>query len=634
MKTNKSSSAVILICLALLSACGATSSHGPSTKTLGSFRPAQSCDDIKSYVQNFVQRAQTNPDGVVSIAQPVSAPVPASPMGEAGDLGGSPSGAVTQSDIAFPDTARGLLFAFDANKNLRVFQVSPAAETRDLSTFPLDFYPAELLPLEVDGKYYAVIFGNTQGVFTGGPIPVESFAPIPTEEGQAVMALLDVSNPQQPVLLKEEKAPGRFLEARALSSGKILWVTEHHVPTYLNPLPSSELFPQKSVRQNGNATQTDVFACQQAYLYENASLDSGYAPASLSATVVSLLELHDANFPVHTQAIFSPAWRSLISANASHLFLAQNVDGAGKVDSELYQFDLASPEEVLTLSASAPVPGNIPNQFFIDEKNGALRVFHQVSSFSPCIDCAPQPVNVGSVDSPVAAMKTVQTTEVGNYLSVYKQNGTALELISRSGPFESDETSYAARFVGNLGCVITFRQIDPLTCFELSDPNRPRRLGSLKISGVSFHLEALNPNLLLGIGQGEGNGSVVANLFDISNPIEPKLAAQRLLSQGLEWAWSPVFYDYRALGKDAALRNFSVPMDHGSGTMLSLFSVDPETKQIIAKGSVQQAFGADGSYISYRRGYFFEDTLAALATHSLEVFNRSNLNRILNSSLD
>jgi len=180
--------------------------------------------------------------------------------------------------------------------------------------------------------------------------------------------------------------------------------------------------------------------------------------------------------------------------------------------------------------------------------------------------------------------------------------------------------------------VVTYRQIDPLTCFALQDPSQPMKLGELKIEGVSFHLEALTDTLLLGIGQ-NGDNAVVANLFDISNPALPSLAAQRVLSGGGSYAYSPVFYDYRALAKDESLRNFGVPIEEEGGSTLALISVNPATKQISSLGDLHKSFGQDGPYDSFQRAFFFSESLATVSYQQMEVFLRSNLSSVFSAPL-
>jgi len=661
--SRKISALLAIACAAGLSACGAGQSNSPSpTKNLGSFHFAQSCDEVKSYVRGYAERFQKYPNRVMPVAEPAaapSAPTAGNAPEAAADSGGQ-GGAVVQSDLAFPDTARGLLYTLDQNeKILKIFRVDPASQASLTSTLNLDFYPTEVVAAKAGNRFFAVVFGGTNGGYYGiAPVAAQTLAlsnaksetvdsppetvpgdpgfgqfPVNNEEPRSVIAVVETTSPNQPKLLREEEASGFFLEARALSgSGKILWVSERYVPIYLDQLNDAQILPQKKVRIAGVETQAAVADCSQIYLYDNPTVDPAYSPYALNGAVVSVLDLNAPEGDVQTQAIYSPAWRTLIAANSDHLFLAQNVDGSEGGDTEFYQFELGS-SNPLGLSASTYIPGNIPNQFFIDEKDGVVRVFHHVQNFGPiCIDNCSSGGGGSVASPPMAAMKAQETSAVGNYLSTYRATGGQFELLGRNGPFESEEVPYAARFIAKLGCVVTYRQIDPLTCFALQDPSQPMKLGELKIEGVSFHLEALTDTLLLGIGQ-NGDNAVVANLFDISNPALPSLAAQRVLSGGGSYAYSPVFYDYRALAKDESLRNFGVPIEEEGGSTLALISVNPATKQISSLGDLHKSFGQDGPYDSFQRAFFFSESLATVSYQQMEVFLRSNLSSVFSAPL-
>jgi hypothetical protein len=89
------------------------------------------------------------------------------------------------------------------------------------------------------------------------------------------------------------------------------------------------------------------------------------------------------------------------------------------------------------------------------------------------------------------------------------------------------------RFIGDVGYVVTFRQVDPLYTIDLSDPTAPKVLGELELLGYSAYLHPIAPDLLLGVGQdatpeGRAKG-VQVSLFGVGDPAHPKLLAQHAL---------------------------------------------------------------------------------------------------------
>ena len=56
-----------------------------------------------------------------------------------------------------------------------------------------------------------------------------------------------------------------------------------------------------------------------------------------------------------------------------------------------------------------------------------------------------------------------------------------LDKISTIENLAKGETIYSARFMGESGYFVTYEQVDPLFSVDLSDPEKPKILGKLKI---------------------------------------------------------------------------------------------------------------------------------------------------------
>lgn len=71
---------------------------------------------------------------------------------------------------------------------------------------------------------------------------------------------------------------------------------------------------------------------------------------------------------------------------------------------------------------------------------------------------------------------------------------------------------------------MTFRQVDPLHLVDLTDPERPKVRGELKVPGFSEYLHPIGGGHLLGIGQGpdkSGGWGLQVSSFDVSAPDLP-----------------------------------------------------------------------------------------------------------------
>ena len=184
--------------------------------------------------------------------------------------------------------------------------------------------------------------------------------------------------------------------------------------------------------------------------------------------------------------------------------------------------------------ASGEVTGTLLNQFSMDEYQGDLRVAVTIEDF--------------------------QENMRENHVKVLRPRRGILEEIGTISGLGIDERIFAVRFMGPQAYVVTFRQIDPLYALDLSDPQNPKALGELKITGFSSYLHPVGDNLLLGIGQEADQDGLTEglqiSLFDTSDPTSPQRTHQLLLPDILDlggadsadstWSSSPAERDHRA----------------------------------------------------------------------------------------
>ncbi len=201
--------------------------------------------------------------------------------------------------------------------------------------------------------------------------------------------------------------------------------------------------------------------------------------------------------------------------------------------------------------ASGRVPGNVLNQYSIDEYNGYLRI---------------------------ATTKGNTWDTTGD--SISKNNiyvlDDKLNVIGKIEDLTPGEKIYSVRFMGEKGYIVTFRQVDPLFALDLSNPREPKVTGELKIPGFSSYLHPYSDNLLIGIGNDTEtvtldniNGEIVKtkgiklSLFDVSNPNDPKEIKNFIL--GDMGTSSEVLYNPKALlfSKEKDILAFPVTLCEG-----------------------------------------------------------------------
>jgi uncharacterized secreted protein with C-terminal beta-propeller domain len=188
------------------------------------------------------------------------------------------------------------------------------------------------------------------------------------------------------------------------------------------------------------------------------------------------------------------------------------------------------PLDMLTIAATASIPGHLLNQFSLDENNGYLRL---------AVSVGEQWTNGGNTKNDVYVLN--------QDLSIA---GSILNL-------GLTERIYSARFVGNRGYLVTFRQIDPFYVLDLASPANPKLAGELKIPGYSAYLEPIDENTILGVGQ--DGSKVKLALFNVADPKNPKEKSKYALTEG----WTEVNSNHHAFLKDDTHKIFFIP--GGSG---------------------------------------------------------------------
>jgi len=197
----------------------------------------------------------------------------------------------------------------------------------------------------------------------------------------------------------------------------------------------------------------------------------------------------------------------------------------------LYKFDISGPGRPV-YEASGTVPGWLPGssgtaQYALSQRDGALRV--------------------ATTTAGAFAGWSGQPAQSAVY--VLEQAGDLLVTIGKAGGLGQGEQIYAVRFAGPAGYVVTFRQTDPLSTLDLSDPAQPRVAGELLLSGYSAYLDPVDATHLIGVGQdanaqGQARGTQIS-LFDVSDLTAPvRLAVYHLRSGHSEAEFDPHAFLY------------------------------------------------------------------------------------------
>jgi uncharacterized secreted protein with C-terminal beta-propeller domain len=184
-------------------------------------------------------------------------------------------------------------------------------------------------------------------------------------------------------------------------------------------------------------------------------------------------------------------------------------------ETQIHKFSIEG--ATATYLASGLVKGTLLNQFAMSEYKNNLRV--------------------ATTRNIVSATNATSESAV----TVFAQNAKALVPVGSVGGLGKGEQIRAVRFLGVVGYVVTFQQIDPLYTIDLANPAKPRVAGELKIPGYSAYLHPVGDGLVLGVGtvadsqgrvhddQGRWFGTKVS-LFDVRDAAHPKEVSKHVIA--------------------------------------------------------------------------------------------------------
>ncbi len=238
----------------------------------------------------------------------------------------------------------------------------------------------------------------------------------------------------------------------------------------------------------------------------------------------------------------------------------------------------------LTVTTSGSVPGQLLNQFSLDEYQGNLRV---ATTLGQSLDISQTVSDVNVLDAGLKIVGTVKDLGAG-------------------------ERIYSARFIQDKGYVVTFKQMDPFYVLDLSNPAAPVKKGELKIPGYSSYLHPLAKNIILGVG--EENNKVKLSLFDVSDPSNPTEIAKYSLNE----YWTAVSNNHHAFLQDEKFKVFFIPGGEGG----YIFSYADN------KLSLTQATKDYG----VQRALFIDDYFYVVSTKGINVYSEKDWKKV--SSLE
>lgn len=455
--------------------------------------------------------------------------------------------------------------------------------------------------------------------------------------------LLDVSNLASLKMAGQYTVPGSYRSARRIgpsvrvvTSGGIGWPTGV-VPYFsywgrtwkseteiINAFTDVMTANEKAIRGASLRQLLPLAKWQQGAQKAEFDLDCGAVHLSTGVTALGFSEVStfktDVPAQLARQLIYEIA--DEVYADSDSLYFTSrhwwwNPSGPGDRDATyIHKFDTTSPTAAKYV-ATGVIDGYLTDQFAMDEWNGNLRLAATVQERAP-------------------------TWGTWNEVVVLGQVGARLVELGKSAKLAQGERITSARFFGDVGYVVTFRQTDPLFVFDLKDPSKPKKIGELKVPGFSSYIHPLDATHLLTIGTyvpetgGFQSRAVQLAIFDVSDLTNPKQTHLQLL--GNFSASSDAQSNHKAFNYFPAKKLLAVPLHEWSSgqggptgywyqlkSELHVYGVDAAAG-FTARGTMSMAdLSTQHSYYAYdeviRRSVMADDFVYAISDVGIRVAN-------------
>ncbi|MBT4135698.1 helix-turn-helix domain-containing protein [archaeon] len=390
-----------------------------------------------------------------------------------------------------------------ADGKLIIIKAYPSERAEILSEIELNEFRGSEIFIEdnrliVFGSFYEEI---DKVPFVENEVVEEDYYPRSTQ--LTSVRLYDVSDKENPELLKEVDFEGNYVTSRKINSDVYFVVNSY--PNYYDKSPACEEIIPMYREDNGNPEP--MVACTEVGYIEPIQAQGFITIASIS--------ISDENKEVEKEVIVGSGQN--VYASLENLYIAQtNWPSysrvgilAGDVDQTqktvITKFSLDNGE--IEFAGSGEVKGHILNQFSMDEYEGNFRIATTIGE--------------------------VWNSEEKSTNNVYVLN-EELNVVGELEELAPGEKIYSVRFMGGRGYVVTFKKVDPLFVIDLSNAENPNVLGKLKIPGYSDYLHPYDENHLIGIGKDtveaesetrdfawyQGIKMAIFDVSDVENPIE------------------------------------------------------------------------------------------------------------------
>lgn len=316
------------------------------------------------------------------------------------------------------------------------------------------------------------------------------------EDATVIMQTYDITDRTNPELVGTINVDGRYKDSRKKDQQIVLFTTRY--------LSSMDVKDKDGLIPAVNGKKM--------------KLDSIYIGDSIETELTTVsVNLSKPDEPLDQMTIMSGYPEIYVSDSAIYLYEDTYQDGDGYTEITRFHFHTG----YLGQGQSVTVRGSITDKFAISEGEEGIRILTTIEDGNE------------------------STNELHLYNFGLEEEGSVTGIAK-------GEEIYAARYIGNIAYFVTYHNTDPLYAVDISDPENPKLLGNVKMTGYSDYLHPYGDNLLLGIGYETDPDTsdmigVKLTMFDISDPVNLKI----LDSVVIDNANTQATYNYKAILADA-----------------------------------------------------------------------------------
>lgn len=557
----------------------------------------------------------------------------------------------------------------------------------------IDAYPAESaklvlkIALDIESQYIENMFLNDDRlvIFYIGQsddeiIPQYDFVPRRSYSPVTHVLIVDVSDKENPTILKDYSIDGNFRDARMIGN-YVYFVTNSNIdyqypkfPVILEdsvPIVTPDVFYFDNMEQFSNfntLTTIDIFGDtinsetflmgysgtfyvseDNFYLtyqynapfgyYENSKQDRFFdvivplLPKNIQEEIKLIQNDSDTNSStkwIRISELMQDSYNKMDKKEKDDLF--------GQIREKITEYDMRIQEESrktiihkisieqgkIEYVAKGAVPGRLLNQFSMDQNEDRFRVATTTEYYTQ-----------------------YQGMTRANAVYVLDEE---LNIVGGLDKIATDESIFSARFIEDRLYLVTFQQIDPFFVIDLSNDS-PKILGELKIPGFSNYLHPFDEDHIIGIGRDTkeiGNervqqlGIKIA-LFNVENVNDPKVVDDIII--GDISTRSEALHNHKAFFFDKTKKIISIPIngDIDNLEIMSEKSIVPEYNRwsgfyvfdlsekegFTIKGTITHS-NDEGRYygLNNARTFFIGDVLYTASEDYLKMNYREGLREI------